>query len=277
MGKGLPEHFAHDRYNIKPDDVTRLILRCEPEQIHEKVIVTPCWHPEEFLADVVDNIKTIAEGNAYETHIYEISYQKQAISLVCSGIGAPQTGDVVLALGCTPCRYLVFTGSFGGLTEDLKIGDLFIITESIGGDGYSSYLAEDELTPNAFLKPAVPDPGLNNLLEKHAAAEAGARGVPLHQGRIFTTDTIVAQYFHLEEMVKKYGCSGIEMETSAVFNGARMTGIAATALLIVSDVIPTGKNLFSGRTQRDQDRYHEIKRNVLGKIILNTLTDSQLK
>ena len=277
MGKGLPEYFAHDRYNIKSDDVTRLILRCEPEEIRERVIVTPCWHPKEFLADGVGSIKTIAEGNVYETHIYEISYQNQPISLVCSGIGAPQTGDVVLALGCTPCRHLVFTGSFGGLTEDLKIGDLFTITESIGGDGYSSYLAKDELTPNAFLKPAVPDPGLNSLLEAYAQEHTAASGVRLHRGRIFTTDTIVAQYFHLDEMVEKYGCSGIEMETSAVFNCAGLNGIAATALLIVSDVIPTGKNLFSGRTQGDRDRYHEIKRAVPGKIILDTLTDNQLK
>jgi purine-nucleoside phosphorylase len=277
MGKGIPEYFRHERYNIQPCDVTRLMLRCEPEEIQERVIVTPCWHPDVFVSDAADSIRTINETTAYNTCVYELSYKNQLITLVRSGIGAPLTGDVILSLGCTPCRKLIFTGSFGGLTEDLTIGDLFTVTESIGGDGYSSYLAEGDLAPKAFLRPVEPDPDLNNLLEKYATAIAGASGVNLHRGRIFSIDTIVAQYFHLDEMAVKYGCSGIEMETSAVFNAARLTGINATALLIVSDVIATGKNLFTGRTQADRDHYQKIKSTVLSQIILDTLTDGQLK
>jgi purine-nucleoside phosphorylase len=277
MGKGIPEYFAHDRYNIQPCDVTRLILRCEPEEIRERVIITPAWHPDVFVTEAADSIRTINETTAYNTCIYELAYRGQLITLVRSGIGAPLTGDVILALGCTPCRKLIFTGSFGGLTEKLTIGDLFTVTESISGDGYSSYLAEGHLAPKAFLQPAEPDPDLNDLLEKHAAELARASGVTLHRGRIFSSDTIVAQYFHLDEMAEKYGCRGIEMETSAVFNSARLTGIAATAMLIVSDVIPTGKSLFSGRTQEDRDHYKEIKKAVLSKIILDTLTDSKLE
>lgn len=277
MAKGLPGYFAHDRYNIKPRDVTRLILHCEPEEIREKVIVTPCWNPDGFLTNTAESVKVIAEGGVYETSIYEVTYRNQPVSLVCSGIGAPQAGDVVLALGCTPCRYLIFTGSCGGLTRDLTIGDLLTISESIGGDGYSSYLAEGGLSPNAFLKPAEPDAELNNTLEEHAASLTGEGNVPLHKGRVFSSDTIVAQFAHLEEMADKYECSSIEMETSAVFNSADLVEIRAAALLIISDVITVGKSLFSGRTKEDMERYKDIKKTVLGKIILDTLTDNQLK
>ena len=271
MARGLPEYFAHERYNIKPDDVTRLILRCEPEEIHERVIVTPCWNPDEFLADAVDSIRVIAKGNAYETCIYELVYHNQPMSLVCSGIGAPQTGDVILALGCTPCQHLIFTGSFGSLTEDMTIGDLLLITESIGGDGFSSYLAEGDLSPEAFLKPASPNPELNKMLEEHAAELINTKDIVLHRGNIYSSDTIVAQFFHLDEIVEKYGCIGIEMETSAVFNCANLVNIRAAALLIVSDVIPVNKSLFSGRTKQDTNRYKEIKKTMLSKIILDTL------
>jgi purine-nucleoside phosphorylase len=275
MSKGIPEYFAHSQYNICSADITRLILNCQPEDIQEKVIVTPIWNKNEFLAEAVDSIETITERD-FSPCVYTLSYQNQLITLVRSGIGAPQAGDVVLTLGCTPCRYLIFTGSFGGLTGDLAIGDLLTITESIGGDGYSSYLQEGELSPSTFLKPARPDAALNRLLEEHATALAAENGVILHQGKIFSSDTIVSQFFHLDEITEKHGCSGIEMETSAVFNCSRLVGIAATALLLVSDVMPTNKSLFSGRTQEDRNYYHEIKRTVLSRIILDTLTDGDL-
>ena len=59
MSKGIPEYFAHKKYNISPEDIARLILRCQPEDIQEKVILTPCWGKEEFLSEAVDSIETI--------------------------------------------------------------------------------------------------------------------------------------------------------------------------------------------------------------------------
>lgn len=275
MTKGIPEYFAHKKYNISPEDITRLVLRCEPEDIQKKVILTPIWSKEDFLTDIVDNIETISESD-FVPCVYTVSYQNRLMTLVRSGIGAPQAGDVVLALGCTPCRHLIFTGSFGGLTEDLAIGDLLTIAESIGGDGYSSYLKEGELSPHAFLKPARPDAGLNGLLEEHAASLAAENNVNLHKGKIFSSDTIVAQFYHLDGIREKHGCRGIEMETSAVFNCSRLVGIAATALLLVSDVIPTNKSLFSGRTEDERSRYKYVKKSVLSRIILETLCDGRL-
>ena len=275
MSKGIPEYFNHKKYNISPEDITRLVLSCEPEDIQEKVILTPIWSKEEFLSEAVDSVETITERD-FTPCVYTLSCQGQPISLVRSGVGAPQAGDVVLALGCTPCRQLIFTGSFGGLTGNLIIGDLLTITESIGGDGYSSYLKEGELSPDAFLKPAKPDAGLNGLLEEHAASLAEENGVVIHKGRIFSSDTIVSQFFHLDEITEKHDCAGIEMETSAVFNCSRLVGIAATALLLVSDVIPTNKSLFSGRTEDERSRYKYVKKSVLSRIILETLCDGRL-
>lgn len=274
--KGIPEYFAHKKYNISSEDITRLVFGCRPEDIQEKVILTPIWSTEDFLAEAVDSIETVCERD-FSPCVYTLWYKNQPMTLVRSGIGAPQAGDVVLTLGGTPCRHLIFTGSFGGLTGDLHIGDLLTITESIGGDGYSSYLKEGELSPNAFLQPARPDDRLNGVLEEHASSLAAKNNVVLHKGRIFSSDTIVAQFFHLDEMREKHGCAGIEMETSAVFNCSQVAGIAATALLLVSDVIPTNKNLFSGRTEEDRARYSAVKKSVLSRIILDTLSDRRLE
>jgi len=269
-GGGLPAYFSLGKYNIQSDDIVRLFLNCQPEEIHSKVIVTPDWNPE-FLTGAADRITTVSED-----HVYNISYRENEFTLIHSGIGAPQTGDVVLALSCTPCRHLIFTGSFGGLTEELGIGDLLVITESIGGDGSSSYLQNGELSPRLFLMPARPHTGLNDLLEEYAARMASAESVPLHKGKVFSSDSLVAELMHLDQITGQLGCMGIEMETSAVFNAAALAGISAAALLITSDCIPANKSLFCGRTDEEREKYRAIKYSLLSKIILETLCDERL-
>jgi purine-nucleoside phosphorylase len=256
-------------YDITSDDVVRLGLGCEPQDIRSEVIVTPIWG-EDVFSDCVDRLETVTEGS-----VYDISYQSRRISFVRSGIGAPQTGDIVLALSGTPCRNLIFIGSVGGLTDALTIGDLVLVAESIGGDGFSSYLEEGELTPGAFLKSSTPEPYLHALLEEHAASICAEAGVVLNKGVVFSTDTIVAQFHHLDSLMTRFGCIGIEMETSAVFNAARLVGIRAAALLQLSDVIPARQSLFSGRTMQDHQRRRDVRRSVLSRIVLDTLCEDR--
>ena len=64
----------------------------------------PFWSVDIFT-QVATNITEIVQGS-----VYQLEYQGQLVSLVRSGIGAPQTGDVILALGGTSCEEVVFTG-----------------------------------------------------------------------------------------------------------------------------------------------------------------------
>jgi len=270
MSRGIPEYFELQKYDISLDNVVRLYLHCEPRDIRRDVVVTPVWR-EDIFSDFVDSVETVSEGS-----VFEISYQNRRISFIRSGMGAPQTGDTILALGGTPCSHLVFIGSVGGLIDTLTIGDLVLVTESIGGDGFSSYLTEGGLAPTAFLKSAKPEIELNRLLEDHSVSSSAEEGVTLNKGVVFSTDSIVAQFFHLDSLTRRFGCIGIEMETSAVFNAAALVGIHAVALLQVSDVIPTNKSLFSGRTTQDHQRRRHIRQSVLSKIVLDTLCDDRL-
>lgn len=271
MNRGIPEYFALNRYGIAPDDIVRLGLRCEPRDIRERVVVTPVWS-EDIFSDWADSVETVADGL-----VYEITYKERRISFIRSGIGAPLTGDTILALGATPCNHLVFIGSVGGLIDTLTIGDLMLVIESIGGDGFSSYLTEGQLAPTAFLKPANPEIELNRLLEDHSVRLSAEEGVSLNRAVVFSTDTIVAQFRHLDSIAGRFSCIGIEMETSSVFNAAALVGIHAAALLQVSDVIPAKKSLFSGRTTQDHQRRRQIRRSVLSRIVLDTLCDDRLE
>jgi purine-nucleoside phosphorylase len=93
---------------------------------------------------------------------------------------------------------------------------------------------------------------------------------------MYSADSIICEYHHLEMMTDKYDCMGIEMETAAVFNAASLVGIQAAAILMASDVIPVKKTLFAGRSKEERDHYYHSRESVLSKIILETLCDDHL-
>ena len=267
MSDRLPEYFQLQRYNITPEDIVKLYLRCDSDAIKPKAIVTPNWQANIFEKHA-SSITTVSEGT-----VYEIGYHGQVITLIRSGIGAPQTGDFVLALACTPCISIIFTGSVGGLDPSMNIGDLVLSEKSICGDGFSRYLGAEVKTQDCFLQVVEPDSKLTNLVKNIALEICQRESISFHCGTVFSTDSIIAQFFRLDYLVRNFNCIGIEMETSSVFKAAKLVGIRASALLQVSDVIPANKTLFSGWTREDKEQRNFIRETILTKAILDSIID----
>ena len=243
----------------------RSVLQCESTTIRPRVLVTPFWRAEIFTK-VATKITEMVQGI-----VYELEYEGKLVSLIRSGIGAPQTGDVILALGCTSCEAVVFTGSVGGLANNIKIGDLVVVEKSVCGDGFSRYLDKNVLPNDCFLQSVEPDCDLTEHIKKHAMEICCNKSVPLHEGIVFSTDSILAQFFRLDYLIDKSQCIGIEMETAAVFRAARLVGIKAGALLQVSDVPQQDKSLYAGRTKQEMEYRKYIKQEVLTQIVLKSV------
>lgn len=265
MPNHIPAYFQLEEHQISPEDVTRLILGCEPDKIQPRVVFLPYWRAEVFGA-AAGPVTEIVPGR-----VHQVEYQGQFISLVRSGIGASQAGDMVLALGCTACRLLVFAGSAGGLADGLNIGDLFVVDKSVCGDGYSRYLDPESLPGDRFLQTAWPDKALSETLGRIAREACQASSTNLGRGAVFSTDSMLAQFFRLNALVDELNCAAIEMETAAIFQAARLVGIRAAALLQISDQPRQGKSLFAGRTEADMQRRRIIRREVLAPAVLSTL------
>lgn len=269
MNNRLPAYFQLDRYHISPDDVVRGTLGCEPDIIRPRVVVMPNWGVDIFT-HVATNIAEIVRGS-----VFQLEYQGQLVSVVRSGIGAPQTGDVILALGATACEELVFTGSVGGLGSGIQIGDLVVVEQSFCGDGFSRYL-DPEVSPGDCLpQPAEPDRDLTERIQTRAMGTCGDRSVPVHRGAVFSTDSILAQFFRLDYLVREcLRCIGIEMETAAVFRASKLLGIRAGALLQVSDLPQQGRSVYSGRTEEEMERRRSIRKEVLAQAVLSSVLAS---
>ena len=267
----LPAFFQLDKYNISSEDVVKGTFGCEPEAIQRKVIVTPNWGSEVF-ADIVDDVTEITIG----IHsVWQLTLSGSNLSLIRCGIGAPMAGNVVLALGCTACKNLVFTGSMAGLHDSIHMGDLFVVERSICGDGFSRYLASDIVPKDCFLQPAVPDKNLTGHIKNQAANICHSQSTALHQGSVISVDCVLPEFFTLNYFLEELGCSGLEMETAAVFQAARLVEIEAAALLIVSDTPLQNKSLYSGRTLEEREHVRTNRRKILGKAILSSLVSFQ--
>lgn len=265
-----PAFLQLGKYDISPLDVVRMTFRCAPDAIRPDVILMPWWKPAIF-SPWVDQITTITDDI-----LYEIEYKGKPISVIRSGIGAPQAGDATLALGCTPCQRILFAGSVGGLRPDLHVGDLMLAEYSVSGDGYCRYLEADPAARDCFLDRFYPDQVLAQALARAVAPLAQEADVPVHTGAIFCIDTILAQFGRLEFIAKDLGCAGIEMETAAVFKAARLVGIQAAPLFSISDVPVIKKSLYAGRSENEKEARRQIRSKVLARALLECLVNSIL-
>ena len=267
MIKPLPASFQLEPYGVAPRDVTQMVFQCDPDILRPDVILMPWWQPQIFSL-WVERIVTISPNI-----LFEVEYRGRPISIVRSGIGAPQAGDTVLALGCTACERLLFAGSLGGLRPDLRIGDLVIPEVSLAGDGFCRYLQPGFPKQDQFMERVRPDETLSAALTRAAVELAAGSSAALHHGPVYCTDSILAQFSWLEAMVAQTGCIGIEMESAAVFKAARSVGIRAAALLSVSDVPVRGQTLFAGRSQAEKEHRQETRAQILAKSLLECLAN----
>jgi purine-nucleoside phosphorylase len=264
----LPEFLELGRHGVEPADVVRLYLGCAPGEVCPAAIIMPVWDAGIFERHVESTVPVL-EGRT--AGVWRVEFGGRQVSLIRSGMSAAFAGDIVLALGCTPCRTLLFAGSVGGLLPSMSVGDLLVAERSVCAEGFSRYLEPQVEPPDCFGRDAAPDAELTSRLTELAAQTCRTRGIPMHRGAVVSVDSILAQFFRLEHFAERHGCIGVEMETSATFRAAGLVGIRAAALLQVSDVIPAHKSLFSGRTDEEMAERQRIKAEVLPKILLDTL------
>lgn len=253
------------KYGSSTDDICKQIFGIRGNQIHEKVIIAPWWEPNVFegLGREVVQISEVCNIKIWniKTDEFEISYIK-------TGIGAPVLIDVVLALKLTKCKSVVFVGSVGALVENISIGDIVIPEYSICGDGASRYLTSEPLKSNdVFGMKAFPDKALFNRTITVLNRICLESNVKYHIGQNFSTDSIFAQFVHINEILDM-NCNVIEMETAAAFNAAAIAELPLVAVFSVSDNTIMKKSLISGRTDEDMNYRRNIRKYVFPKVIL---------
>ena len=164
----------------------------------------------------------------YEMHTGTLDGKR--VTVGNGGRYAPDTAITTEILCGAGAESLIRVGSCGSLQENVKIGDLVIVTGALRGDGTSRYYVAENFS-------TVANPEIVNVLKK--AAES--LKVRYHLGWIFTTDALFQETPELIQQLNEQNISSIDMVTSTFLTISQVRGKKAGAVLAVSDECLYGK------------------------------------
>lgn len=240
-----------------------------PEQACPDVVLSPGWPPERLFPE--ESLQMlVAASPLHGYRIWRVSYEGVSFLYVICGFGAPMVLDAALLLSKAGCKRLLFVSSVGTLAPEFAIGDLVLPYECLDGTGASRYLGKT-LNDYTFAQPQRPNAAAYAALTGAASQIAPGAGVRLHAGRLFCMDSIAGQARYLDE-IRSLKCNCLDMESAALFTACAQNGVAAAAILQVSDNPAYGRSLLEGRALSNEERrYRSAARGTLAQIVLRTL------
>ena len=257
------------KYGSTPEKAVKLALGVAPERVREDVILAPWWEPGSLGG--FTKAEPIADEPIDAIRVWDVEFYGRRATYIKTGIGASVLIDPLLSLGLTPAKRVIFIGSAGALSSEIRVGDMIVPRYSVCGDGASRYIAGDSFTKDVLLEKAYPDEALNGKLYDSAARVAKEMGLGLRWGNNFSIDTIFAQFAHIDE-ITALGCDIIEMETACAFRAAKLMGIAMAALFLISDNTVENKSLMGGVPKEEDRRRRAVRREAFLRIIAEALS-----
>jgi uridine phosphorylase len=182
----------------------------------------------EMIRGLLENPQKNFSFLDYEMHTG--TYDGKRVTVGNGGRYAPDTAITTEILCAGGSEILVRIGSCGSLQENVRVGDLVIVTGARRGEGTTEYYVAKNFS-------TVSDAAVVGALEK-AAKNAGVR---YHLGSVFTTDALFQETPELIGDLERQGIAAIDMVTSAFLTIAQVRGKRAAAIMAVSDECLCGK------------------------------------
>ncbi|MEJ8736411.1 nucleoside phosphorylase [Erysipelotrichaceae bacterium HCN-30851] len=148
---------------------------------------------------------------------------KNDICVLDGGRGAPMAADTIETLHAIGVKNIISVGMIGGFSEDINVGDIVIPNKAYSEEGTSLHYYEslEYSTPN------------KTLFYKLKKGLCNYKIAP-----IISTDGIFRQTFYKENLRRKKGCVGVDMETSALMSVGKYLNMKVASVLMVSDKHP---------------------------------------
>ncbi|MBP1931712.1 purine-nucleoside phosphorylase [Ammoniphilus resinae] len=180
---------------------------------------------------------------------YTGTYKGKRVSVQGTGMGIPSisiyTHELIHQYGV---KQLIRVGSCGGVQQNIKIRDV-ILAMTASTDSSVNRLG--------FKGMDYAPAGSFELLQK-AYSEAAKKGMDVHVGGVFTSDTFYNDDPDRIKLLNDYRILAIEMETSALYTIAAKAKVQALSILTVSDHIVTGEETSAAERQNTFNEMIEI-------------------
>lgn len=250
----IVDSFHH--YNSP--DMAHQVFGLDESLTYDALVVAPSYTPMKLQMEREARINLLNES-AY-TAGYLVEKDGLKIAWIKTAASASTCMDHMAVCAGLNIKKLIFVGAVGALNPHIKVGDLCTPSYSIAG-GYALTYLKDSIRDFIPFERVEPQ----SSLADRAVALAAEEGWELKRASVFCTDSIAAEYFHLEE-IRAFGTDLIEMETAAFYTMADLMEKPAVALLVVSDNSASGVPLV-GRSEEDEQRYDRARRELLPHLI----------
>ncbi|NVM31366.1 MAG: hypothetical protein HWN65_21180 [Candidatus Helarchaeota archaeon] len=243
------------RFMSKDKQIVYMVLNCNPKKIAPNVVLPATDY---VFKQIMKHFNVKKYGKSARG-----KYNGSDISIVESGVGAPIAAMTMEALKRADVRCIIRVDYCGGLTEDIKIGDVILCPEAICGDGTTPHY----LNPTTEYPQVTADLNLTTLIEEQLKADK----IDFHVGTVWTHDALFVEPPELIEKVKKHGAIAIDMETSVIFTLGGLFNIPTAAIMVTTDNPGTGetfleKNTMSPRIFENLDKVVDGVLSVLSAI-----------
>lgn len=209
-----------DMVQLRPQDVGKYAIVPGPRERADAIV--------KKLKDPVKNFSFME----YTMHTGDFSGIK--VTTINGGRFAADTSITTEILCNAGVKGLIRAGSCGALSEDIKVGDLVVVTTALKGDGVTQYYVDKSFVPTA-------DKKLSALLMAEAKNMAAMFDRKVHEGICWTTDAILRETREHVGKAVGQGAIAVDMVSSAFLTICQLYKIPAAVILAVSDNVITGE------------------------------------
>lgn len=197
----------------------------KPGDIAEKVIVVGDPARVEQVSSLLEDPRPVNVHRGFP--VYTGTYGNVRVSVACHGIGGPSSAIVFEELRMLGAQVMVRLGTAGGLLPEMEAGEIVIPDAAACS---SSYGVLATYAPGVHL-PLAP----NYEVIEAIVQEARRKGLKFRIGAVISNDAFYAESREFAEEWRRRGVIAIEMECAALFGVARIRGLRAGAVLILSN------------------------------------------
>lgn len=214
---------------------------------YDLLVAAPCWKPQTFVWPEDTDVLS-AEIHSYISG-YELMIGQRRVGWIQTSSSAANLLDHLLVCAHLSFDKLVFIGAVGGIHPNFALGDICTPSSCVDGTFAAAYLLNDprKYRPFETVTPHCP------AFISRVTEEAAARGIRIRSGKVYCTDSICCEYYHLP-FIRSFAPELIEMETAMFYRLAARLEKPSVALLVVSDNSTNGQPLL-GRSPEQEAAY----------------------
>lgn len=178
-------------------------------------------------------------------HAFTGYYKNKRITIFPSGMGNPSMGIYSYELFTEyDVENIIRIGSCGAYIPKLKLNDVILVNKSVSESSYAKML------DNSLHKSIKSSVELNNNI----ILTASENNIDIIKGNIYCSDVFYEKDNDYQKKAKSLEVLGVEMETFALFNNARLCNKNASALLTVSDSFCFEEKMDSKQREQGLDK-----------------------